>query len=53
MKGQFAVAALMLIAAIIFAVLSFHSVPRNNTYLILAIVFALLAALRFRRAKTP
>jgi hypothetical protein len=31
----------------------FRSVPRNNTYVILGIVFAILAASRFRRARMP
>ena len=53
MNARLLSAALMLVAAIIFAVVGFRSVPRNNTYVILAIVFAILAALRFRRARMP
>jgi hypothetical protein len=44
-------AVLMLVAAVIFAWIGFRSLPRNNTYIILAIVFAILAASGFRRAR--
>jgi hypothetical protein len=52
MKMPFIAAVLMLIAAVIFAVIGYTSAPRNNTYVILAIVFAILAASAFRRSRT-
>jgi len=46
-------AMLLLFAAIVFAVVGLRAVPRNNTYVILGIAFALIAAAQFRRARTP
>ena len=43
---------LMLVAAVMFAAIGFRSVPRNNLYVILGVVFAILAAASFRRART-
>ena len=53
MKARFAAAVAMLAAAIIFLIVGFRDTPRNNTYVVLGIVFAILAAVRFRRARTP
>ena len=53
MNVRLIAAVVMLVAAIIFAIVGFRSVPRNNTYVILGIVFAILAASRFRRARMP
>jgi hypothetical protein len=44
-------ATLMLFAAIVFLVVGMRTVPRNNTYVILGAAFAILAAVRFRRAR--
>ena len=52
-RMRFVSAVLMLLAALIFAWIGFRSLPRNNTYVILAIVFAILAASGFRRARQP
>jgi hypothetical protein len=41
----------LLIVAIVFAILGVRAVPRNNTYLILGIAFALIGLAQFRRAK--
>ena len=43
----------MLLAAIVFLIVGFRDVPRNNTYVVLGVVFTILAAVRFRRARTP
>lgn len=46
-------ASLMLFAGIVFLVIGFQSQPRNTTYIILGVAFAIIAAARFRRAKAP
>jgi hypothetical protein len=51
MKPRLAAAVTMLVAAIIFWVVGFRTVPKNNSYVILGIVFAVLAARQFRRAR--
>ena len=52
MKPRLAAAVTMLVAAIIFrVVVGFRTVPKNNSYVILGIVFAVLAARQFRRAR--
>jgi len=51
-KARLLSAVLMLVAAVVFATIGIRSVPRNNTYVILGIVFAILAAASFRRART-
>ena len=53
MNTRFAAAVAMLAAAIIFLILGLRAVPRDNTYVVLGIVFAIFAAARFRRARTP
>lgn len=53
MNARFTGAVLMLVAAIIFLIVGFRSGPRNNTYVILGIVFAILASASFRRARMP
>jgi hypothetical protein len=51
MNGRIGPAVIFLIVGIVFFVLALHTVPRNNTYLILGIAFALIAAIQFRRAR--
>jgi len=51
MKTRLVGPVLMLVAAVIFAVVGLRSVPRNNTYVVLGIVFAIIAAARFRRVR--
>ena len=52
MNARLLSATLLLLAAIIFLVVGLRTVPRNNTYVVLGAVFAILAAVRFRRART-
>jgi hypothetical protein len=52
MNRRFLSPILFLVAAILFAALGLRSVPRNNLHIILAIVFALIAATRFRRVRS-
>jgi len=42
---------ILLIVGIVFFILALHTVPRNTTYLVLGIAFALIAAIQFRRAR--
>lgn len=51
MNARLLSATLMLFAALVFLVLGLRTVPRNNTYVALGAVFAILAAVRFRRAR--
>jgi hypothetical protein len=51
MNRRIGPAVIFLIVGIVFFVLALHTVPRNNTYLILGIAFALIAAIQFRRAR--
>ncbi len=44
-------AVVFLIVGIVFFIVGFHTVPRNNTFLILGIAFALIAAVQFRRTR--
>ena len=44
---------IFLVVAIVFAFLGLRAVPRNNTYVILGIMFAVIAATQFRRARMP
>ena len=53
MNLRVASAALLLVAAALFFVIGFRSVPRNTTYVVLGVVFAILALARFRRARHP
>jgi len=51
MNRRIGSAVIVLIVGIVFFMLALHTVPRNNTYLILGIAFALIAAVQFRRAR--
>ena len=51
MNRKIGPAVIFLIVGIVFFVLALHTVPRNNTYLILGIAFALIGAIQFRRAR--
>ena len=51
MKTRLVAPVLMLVAAVLFAAVGMRSVPRNNTYVVLAIAFAIIAAATFRRAR--
>ena len=51
MNRKIGPAVIFLIVGIVFFILALHTVPRNNTYLILGIAFALIAAIQFRRAR--
>lgn len=51
MNRRFLSAILLLFVAITFAYLGLHGVPRKNAYVILGIAFAMIAAIRFRRAR--
>ena len=51
MNRRIGPAVIFLIVGIVFFILALHTVPRNNTYLILGIAFALIAAVQFRRAR--
>ena len=53
MKPHLLAAFAMLFAAVTFGFIGYRAVPRNNTYVILGVVFAILAAVRFRRARKP
>ena len=53
MNARFFPAYALIFAAIVFLIVGFRAEPRNNTYVILGVVFAILAAARFRRARTP
>ena len=53
MNRKTGLAALYLVVGVTFAMVGLHSVPRNNTYLILGVAFVLIAAVRFRRSRTP
>jgi hypothetical protein len=51
MNRKIGPAVIFLIVGIVFFILALHTVPRNNTYFILGIAFALIAAIQFRRAR--
>ena len=51
MNRKIGPAVILLIVGLVFFILALHTVPRNNTYLILGIAFALIAAIQFRRAR--
>ena len=42
---------IFLVVAIVFAWLGLRAIPRNNTYVVLGIAFAVIAAAQFRRAR--
>jgi hypothetical protein len=51
MNREIGPAVVFLIVGIVFFIVGLHTIPRNNTYLILGIAFALIAAIQFRRAR--
>ena len=51
MKRRMGPAVVFLIVGIVFFILALHTVPRNNTYVVLGIAFSLIAAVQFRRAR--
>jgi len=51
MNRRIGPAVIFLIVGIVFFIVARHTVPRNNTYLVLGIAFALIAAIQFRRAR--
>jgi hypothetical protein len=51
MNRRIAPAVILLIVGIVFFILALHTVPRNNTYVVLGIAFAFIAAIQFRRAR--
>jgi drug/metabolite transporter (DMT)-like permease len=53
MNARILAGSLMLFAGIVFLVIGFRSQPQNTTYIVLGVVFAILAAARLRRAKAP
>ena len=52
MKRRTVPGMVFLFAAIVFGMVGLHSVPRNNTYIIIGIAFALIGRAQFRRAKS-
>ena len=44
-------AVLFLVAALTWIIVGLHTVPRNTTYIVLGIAFALIAAAQFMRAR--
>jgi len=52
MKRRAVPGIVFLFAAIVFAMLGLRSVPRNNTYIIIGIAFALIGLVQFRRARS-
>lgn len=43
--------AVILIVGVVFFIVALHTVPRNNTYVVLGIAFALIGVIRLRRAR--
>ena len=53
MNARMISVAAFLIAAVVFLYIGMANVPRNNTYIVLGIVFGILALARYRRTRIP
>ena len=53
MNARLISVAAFVLAAVVFLYIGMADAPRNNTYIVLGIVFGILALVRYRRSRIP
>ena len=53
MNARLVSVAAFVFAAVVFLYIGMADAPRNNTYIVLGIVFGILALVRYRRSRIP